>query len=143
LAASVGSLIALGGCAGADIQIDAPVLEAAGIQLTSKKVEDDAPEHAGLVMPPSAEKLPEPGSAKTAAAQQQWPQDPDQIKKRKAEQEAAEREEYCVKGKWKDKADINEFNKDAGGEQRCPSKFGEAVAKTLNTSSASAQPQQN
>ncbi|NJM34372.1 MAG: hypothetical protein HC850_06295 [Rhodomicrobium sp.] len=135
LAAATGGMLALGGCAGADLQIDAPILEAAGIQLTSKKGEDDAPEHSGLVMPPTTESLPQPGTQTAAVKpnEQNWPQDPDKLRKRKAEEEAAAREAYCRDGKWKDKADINEFNKDAGQEARCPSKLGETIAKNLNS----------
>ncbi len=129
LAALMGAALSLGGCNAADVQIDAPILEAAGIHLTSKKADDeDVPERPGIVIPPSTEKLPEPGT-RTAAAEQNWPHDPDKIKKRKAEEEAAAYEKYCREGKWDSDVDISEFEKNVGREARCPSKVGEAISK--------------
>ncbi len=125
--------LALNGCNAADVQIDAPILEAAGINLTSKKIDDaNVPERPGIVIPPSTQTLPEPGT-RSAAAQPSWPQDPDQIKARKVEAAAKAKEEYCIQGKWKEKADISEFEKDTSSDvQRCPSKLGESVSKALS-----------
>lgn len=130
LAALIGGCVTLGGCGIGDVHVDAPILEAAGIQLNSKKVEEDAPEGPGLVIPPKTDQLPPPGT-QTAAAQQAWPEDPDKIKKRKEEEEARAREEYCREGKWREKSDITEFEKDVGQQARCPSKLGETVSKSL------------
>lgn len=125
----------LSGCAGTDVQIDAPILEAAGINLTSKPTpEPDLEENPPLVVPPSTESLPEPGERKTAAAEEQWPEDPDVIAKRKAEKAEKEREEYCEHGDWSGDAGIEEFNKNMGREQRCPSKLGKALSEALGSS---------
>jgi hypothetical protein len=128
----------LTGCAGADVQIDAPILEAAGINLTSKPPpEPDLEEKPPLVVPPNTESLPKPGERQVAAAEQQWPEDPDKIAKRKEEQAEKEREEYCREGDWSGDAGIEEFDKNMGREQRCPSKLGEALSETLGGGSAS------
>jgi len=129
------STIALAGCAGTDVQINAPILEAAGINLTSKPTpEPDLEEKPPLVVPPSTEKLPEPGERKVAAAEEEWPEDPDIIAKRKAEKAEKERERYCREGDWSDDANIEEFRKAIGQEPRCPSRLGEAVSEALTDS---------
>lgn len=126
----------LSGCAGADVQIDAPILEAAGINLTSKPTpEPDLEENPPLVVPPSTESLPEPGERKTAAAEEQWPEDPDVIAERKAEKAEEEREEYCEHGDWSGDGGIEEFDKAVGRQQKCPSKLGEALSEALGSSS--------
>lgn len=123
--------ISMTGCNAADVHIDAPILEAAGINLTSKKAEEDVPERSGIVIPPSTDKLPEPGT-RTAAADsaQNWPQDPDQTKAAREKAEAEAREKYCREGKW-DGGDISEFDKAIGVEERCPSKVGQAISKAM------------
>ncbi len=124
-------LLVLGGCNSADLHIDAPILEAAGINLTSKKADDESvPERPGIVLPPSTQSLPEPG-VRTASAQQTWPEDADKIRARK-EKEAAEAEEkYCAEGNWSDKANIVEFEKNVGRKPRCQSKLGKAISKQI------------
>ena len=135
---AVGGLAALlSGCAGADVQIDAPILEAAGINLTSKPPpEPDLEEKPPLVVPPSTEALPKPGERQVAAADEQWPEDPDVRAKREAEQAEKERERYCREGDWSDDAGIEEFRKALGQEQRCPSQLGKAISEGLSGSSA-------
>jgi hypothetical protein len=101
LAVLAGTPFVLGGCNGADVYFDAPILEAAGINLNVKKNdEEDVPKRAGIVIPPSTDKLPEPGTRTAAAGEQNWPQDPDKLKKNKEEQEAAAHEKYCREGDW-------------------------------------------
>jgi len=128
-----GALAGLGGCAGTGVEIDAPILEAAGINLTAKKADEDLPERSGIVIPPSTEELPKPGQRTASAdgAEQNWPEDPDKMKKRKEEREAAEREEYCREGDWSDDAGISEFEKNMGREERCPSKVGKAISQAM------------
>jgi hypothetical protein len=123
--------IGLAGCNGTDVHIDAPILEAAGINLTSKKGDEDVPERSGIVIPPSTDKLPEPGT-RTAAADrpQSWPQDPDLTKAEREKQEAEAYEKYCREGKWEG-GGISEFDKAIGVEERCPSKVGQAISKSV------------
>jgi hypothetical protein len=126
--------MALSGCGvgGVDLEIDAPVLNAVGLNLSSKpKNEEDLPERPTLVMPPAAAAatLPQPGER--TAATQNWPVDPDQEKKKKAEVDAAAREKYCREGDWSNKGGITEFEKNTGREARCPSKLGESLSKSI------------
>ena len=89
IAALLGGTVALSGCGagGVDLQVDAPVLNAVGINLSSKKKDDeDLPERAGLVVPPSTDTLPPPGTQTAAAAPQNWPDDQDKRKKHDAEE---------------------------------------------------------
>jgi hypothetical protein len=133
----------LAGCSeGTDVEINAPLLDAAGVKLMtndSKKAEN-LPERAPLVMPPSNE-LPAPGRAQAAqVAEAKLPNDPDQAKKNAAEKKKADREKYCKDGDWSGKGGIGEFDKATGKEQRCPSKWGDALNKTFsNTSQSSSE----
>jgi len=132
LAAAIGVAGIVSGCAGADVQIDAPILEAAGINLVSKPPpEPDLEEKPPLVVPPDTKKLPKPGERKVAAAEEQWPEDPDLIAKKKAEKAEAERERYCREGDWSGEGGIEEFRKTLGKEQRCPSQLGKAISEAL------------
>lgn len=140
IAALLGAALGVGGCNGTDVEINAPILEAAGINLTSKKVEEDVPERTGLVVPPSTEKLPAPGEQQVAAAgQQRWPQDPDKIKAQKEKEQVEAEEKYCREGDWSEKASITEFNKNIGAEPRCPSKLGKAISKQVGGGEATKQ----
>ena len=133
LAAMTASAMLVGcGVGDIDLQIDAPVLDAVGLNLSSKpKKEADIPERPGLVMPPSTATLPPPGE-RTAAAAQNWPADPDIQRKQKTEADAAAREQYCRnEAKWSGRGTISEYNKDIGAQDRCPSKFGEAISTAL------------
>lgn len=124
----------LGGC-GAGVDVDAPILNAVGLNLSNKPKDEDIPERPGLVVPPSTEALPPPGEGRAAAANQQnWPDDPDIRAKREAEEKAAAQEKYCKEGDWSNKADIKEFEESTGNSEargRCPSVFGEAINKQL------------
>lgn len=121
----------IAGCGGGDVYFDAPALEAVGINLNEKEVEADVPERTGLVMPPSTNKLPAPDDATTASVSaKNWPVDAEAEKKRKAEADAAAREEYCKNGEW-DKGNIDEFEKNVGNEQRCQTGFLQAITKAF------------
>jgi hypothetical protein len=134
LAAAFGLAGALAGCAGADVQIDAPILEAAGINLVSKPPpEPDLEEKPPLVVPPDTQRLPKPGERQVAAAEEQWPEDPDIIAAKKAKKAEKERERYCREGDWSGEGGIDEFRKTMGREQRCPSQLGKTLSEALGT----------
>lgn len=137
IAALLGGSVVLTGCGvgGVGVEFDAPVLNAVGINLSSKKKDDDdLPERAGLVVPPS-DALPPPGTHTAATGPQAWPDDPDKRKKRDAEEKAAAEEKYCREGRWDDKANISEFEKNVGREPRCQSQLGKALGKSLGARS--------
>ncbi len=120
----------LSGCAGSDVEINAPILEAAGINLLGKKKEDpDLPDRPGIVIPPT-KTLPEPGPRQVAAVPNEaWPQDSDQAKKA-AELEAERKAyEYCRQGDWSGRGGIDEFNKSTGAAQRCRARYMEEMIK--------------
>jgi hypothetical protein len=134
IAAVLGGAVALSGCGsdGVGLEVDAPILNAVGLNLsTKKKDDDDLPERAGLVVPPSTEALPQPGSQTSASAAQNWPDDPDKRRKREAAEKTAAEEQYCREGRWDSKASISEFNKNVGVEQRCQSQLGKALSKSF------------
>jgi hypothetical protein len=135
MAAVFGAALVLSGCegSGVDFEFNAPILEAAGINLTAKKKDDDnLPERSGLVLPPSTDTLPPPGTHTAAVAPREaWPQDKDQLRKKRAEELAAAEQAYCKDGQWPDKLDITEFNKATGREPRCQSNFGKALSKAV------------
>lgn len=141
IAALLGGAMALSGCAdGVGVEIDAPILNAVGVDLGGKKKDDaDLPERTGLIVPPSTESLPPPGTQTAASAKQNWPNDPDKTKKRAAEEKAAAEEKYCREGNWDSKANIDEFNKNIGVEPRCSSKLGTALSKSLGGGPATTQ----
>lgn len=123
--------VGVSGCGAGDVYIDAPALEAVGINLNEKEPEADVPERSGLVMPPSTNKLPAPDETTTASAPaKDWPVDAEVEKKRKEKAEAAAREEYCKNGKWEG-GNIDEFEKNIGNEQRCQSGFLQAISKAV------------
>ncbi len=120
----------LSGCAGTDVEINAPILEAAGINLMGKKKEEpDLPDRPGIVVPPTTN-LPEPGPRQVAAAPNEaWPQDSDQIRKAKDLEAERQAEEYCRQGDWSGRGGIDEFNKSTGAAQRCRAKYLEEIIK--------------
>ncbi|HEY7646880.1 MAG TPA: hypothetical protein VH858_17700 [Hyphomicrobiales bacterium] len=143
MGAVVGAALVVGGCegSGVDFEFNAPILEAAGLNLTSKKKQDEnVPERPGLVLPPSTDKLPEPGTHTAAASPRQaWPQDADQIRKQREAELAAAEQAYCKDGQWPEKMDITEFNKATGREPRCQSNFGKALSKAVGGGPATAR----
>jgi hypothetical protein len=130
------------GCSdGADFEFHAPLLEATGVKLVSDdhKKSENLPERASLIMPPSYD-LPTPGQPAAAqVAEAKLPKDPEQAKKTAAQKKAADHEKYCKEGEWNGKGGIGEFDKATGKEQRCPTKWGEALNKTF-TNTSSSQP---
>lgn len=116
------------GCAdsGVDMEINAPILEAVGVNvkeglLGKPAPEPDLPEHAPLVLPPQNASLPVPGQAPQAAAanQQQWPVDPEDSKKQAAKLAKEKKDQYCQNGDWNKNGNIDEFRKNVGQDARC------------------------
>ncbi len=128
---SLAAVLALGafaaGCdGGVDLEVNAPLLNAAGLNvkealLGKKAPSPNLPDRAPLVLPPQNAPLPVPGQApqQTALDGQQWPADPEEAKKQAAKAEAAKKEDYCKNGDWSDRGGINEFNKNSNQDTRC------------------------
>jgi hypothetical protein len=108
LATVISGAALLGGCADG-VEINSPLLDAVGLSTAalSKKEEPKLQPRAPLVMPPSTQRLPEPGQAQPASAavaDPAWPKDRDQERVATAKQKAAAQAEYCRDGNWKERA---------------------------------------
>jgi hypothetical protein len=114
----------LSACAdsGVDVEINAPILDAVGVNLMGKPAPaPNLPDRAPLVMPPKNAALPAPGEAPVVMASngQQWPTDPEERKKAMAKAAKAEEERICREGNFSNKATIEDFRKNTGQEVRC------------------------
>jgi hypothetical protein len=123
-AVALGALCAACGLGDTDVEVNAPLLSAAGLNVKETLMGKPAPEpnlqeRAPLVMPPPNAPLPVPGQSQ-AAAHPQWPADSDEARKQAAKDAAAKRDDYCKNGDWKDgKGNIEKFDKNLGKEDRC------------------------
>jgi hypothetical protein len=128
------ALLALPGCGGVDgVELNGKVFDAVGLTgALGKKEEPRTEPRAPLVLPPTADRLPEPGEGGAPAPVQTaeaWPNDPD---KRRAQGEAAKKQaqaEYCRDGNWKEKALVDDLALSKEGAS-CGSIF-TALGKTL------------
>lgn len=99
----------LSGC-GSGVELEGPGFEALG--LTGKKqVEKKVPDRAPLLIPPDRTRLPEPAPQVATARPENWPTDPDSVRKAEASEAEKKQREYEEKGDWSKKADIDEFEK--------------------------------
>lgn len=90
----------LPGCSGYDVELDAPILNAVGINLGKSKTKVKTKARPTLVVPPSP-KLPVPGSVAKAPANIDWPDDPDLRAKKMAElKKQKEIEDGTQRGPW-------------------------------------------
>jgi hypothetical protein len=110
----------LGGCADG-VEVNSRLLDSVGLStaaLTGSKPEPKLQPRAPLVMPPSTQRLPEPGSAPPPqpgelAANAAWPKDKDQERIAQAKDKDRQQAEYCRDGNWKERA----IDHDSGGMQ--------------------------
>jgi hypothetical protein len=117
LAALLAALLA-GGCSGTDVSVNAPILEAVGLNFTGKKGDEpDLPDRPGIVVPPTTN-LPQPGE-REKTAKQAWPVDKDASKKSDKQAAADKQQKYCDEGDWSGKGNIEEYNKNTGAQERC------------------------
>ena len=128
--AMLASTLLLSGCADG-IDLNGKVFDMVGISKSAqdaRKTEPKIAERAPLVMPPSSNRLPEPGSGiePTSIA---FPDDPEQRKAREGKERERLHLAYC-RGEiqWKERA----LNKDSGAAVSpygpCPSLFGTATS---------------
>ncbi len=130
LATVISGAALLGGCADG-VEVNSPLLDAVGLSTAalSKKEEPKLAPRAPLVMPPSTQRLPQPGEASTpakpvASADPAWPKDPDQNRVTAAAQKKAAHDEYCRDGNWKERSKDNDFGGRSGPQGACGSIFG-------------------
>jgi hypothetical protein len=109
----------LGGCADG-VEINSPLLNSLGVATGAlgQKEEPKLAPRAPLVMPPSTQRLPEPGQPAAAvaaapAANPAWPKDREQERVASAAERKRQHTQYCRDGNWKERA----MDDGAGGMQ--------------------------
>lgn len=117
----------LGGCADG-VEINSPLLDSIGLSTAalSKKEEPRLQPRAPLVMPPSTQRLPEPGQARppaVAAADPAWPKDKDQERVVAAAEKKSRQAEYCRDGNWKERSMDSGYGHTNGPDGVCGSIF--------------------
>ena len=109
LAVTISSAVLLSGCADG-IEINSRALDVIGISTAalSRREEPKLTPRAPLVMPPSTQRLPEPGQtpapSAVAAADPAWPKDRDQERVAVAAEKKRAHASYCRDGNWKERA---------------------------------------
>jgi hypothetical protein len=100
---------ALGGCSDT-VEVNSRLLDSVGLStaaLSGRAAEPKMPQRAPLVMPPSTQKLPEPGSSPPPpepVADASWPKDKDQEKVAEVKERARKQAQYCRDGNWKERS---------------------------------------
>lgn len=103
-ASAVLASLALSGCGFGDVEFNGGVFEAMGLNNTGKtREEPKLAARPGIVLPPQADRLPEPGSTDVAAAPagESWPVDPEQSKIAAAEERDRQHEAFCRDALWR------------------------------------------
>lgn len=121
----------LAGCANDGVELNGKIFDALGVSgdLLAKKAEPKTEARAPLILPPDANRLPQPGSAPvmTSSVDPQWPAS----KEDKAAAAKRQQDEYCNDGNWKQKAVKDEVGADKGPQGSCTpsilSTFGKAL----------------
>ena len=119
MAALVTGAALLGGCADG-VEVNSPLLNSLGVATGAlgQKEEPQLKPRAPLVMPPSTQRLPEPGqpaaaAAAAPAANPAWPKDAEQDRIAAAAEKKQRHTRYCRDGNWKERA----MDPNAGGMQ--------------------------
>ena len=109
IGALICTLLVLPGCGGTDIELNGAIFDVMGISGTSKAKEPKMRNRAGLIVPPSTQRLPPPGSDPSATAQRDpsWPTDPEERKLAEAAQQRKAHEEYCKKATLRAKVEAD------------------------------------
>lgn len=128
LATVISGAALLGGCADG-VEINSPLLDSVGLSTAalSKKEEPKVAPRAPLVMPPSSQRLPEPGQAPgpVVAADPSWPKDRDQERAAAAGQKQSKQAQYCRDGNWKERSMDSGYGHTVGPDGKvCGSIFG-------------------
>lgn len=121
------------------IELNGKLFDTIGLSsaaMDAKRSEPKLADRAPLVMPPSVDRLPEPGSGQSPPIQQAaWPDDPEQRKVRLAQERERQHLAYCRGDlQWKEKA----FDKEGAAAPRspygpCPTLFGSSITSNIET----------
>lgn len=129
-ATAVTAAIILSGCA-EGVEVNSRLLDSVGLStaaLSAKQPEPKLQPRAPLVMPPTTQRLPEPGSSPQPqpgemAGNQAWPKDRDQERIALAKDKDRQQAEYCRDGNWKERAMDNDDGGMRGPQGQCGSIF--------------------
>ncbi len=122
--------VLLGGCADG-VEVNSRLLDSVGLStaaLGAKGPEPRLQPRAPLVMPPSTQRLPEPGSAPPpqpgeVAGNAAWPKDKDQERIASAREKDRQQAQYCKDGNWKERAIDHDNGGMQGPQGQCGSIF--------------------
>lgn len=126
-AAALLATLAVGGCADG-LELNGKLFDMMGVSpsaMANKQKEPQLAARTPLVLPPNAERLPEPGSGQSSNNDLAGLNDPEEVKARKAKERQAQHLAYCRgEAQWKEKA----YKGDQAGPNRspygpCPSAF--------------------
>ena len=92
LAAALGCVALLGGCGG--VELEGKVFDYMGVSGDRQQADVRMTQRPPLMVPPNLKKLPEPTqNVSVAAARQDWPDDPERVRKRIVEEKKAKQAE--------------------------------------------------
>jgi hypothetical protein len=119
----------LGGCADG-VEVNSKLLDSVGLStaaLSANRPDPKLAPRAPLVMPPSAQKLPEPGAAPPPPPEvvggAAWPKDKDQERVASARDKERQQALYCKDGNWKERAIDNDLGGTQGPQGTCGTVF--------------------
>jgi hypothetical protein len=87
----------LSGCAAGDVEMNGALFDYLGMGKSGATKVSQAPERQGLVVPPSLDRLPEPGSGAAATAQVALPVNPETKMATNAAEQKRQQGAYCDK----------------------------------------------
>jgi hypothetical protein len=99
--------VGLSACSTGDVELNGAVFDYLGVSSKSQGPKQQArlAPRAGIVVPPSSDKLPEPGSGvETASVADQWPVDPDERRVSSAVELERRHAAFCQDALWRAKA---------------------------------------
>jgi hypothetical protein len=104
-ATGLAAALAVSACAPGDVELNGAVFDYLGVSSKSQAGRGEAKlaPRAGLVVPPNAERLPEPGSVATGSVNESWPSDPEQQKANAASDIERRHAAFCQEALWKAK----------------------------------------
>ena len=104
------------------IQLEGKIFEAAGLTGSGVRKESQLEARHPLVLPPDAERLPEPGSGHGPPPQHTaFPIDPEVARAQATAQLEARAKDYCSNRDWYERKDKADFDRVTQGGQLCPS----------------------
>ncbi len=128
LAITISGAALLGGCADG-VEINSKLLDSVGLGAAAlnARPEPKLAPRSPLVMPPSSQKLPEPGAAPPpppeAIAGSAWPKDKDLERVASGKEKERQQAQYCRDGNWKERAIDNDFGGMSGPQGQCGTIF--------------------